>query len=1715
MWWRAKWLVPKPTPETEKEGLDPVGYYDVSVPPGLHTFVFRSDVPAAIRLKVDDPKMFVEGARGVEFLAVAGRWIDLEPHTFGATFYRSLGPSDLPILADVSSNARLNSPVRIASRMRLDTRQTAPKGYSVFYDLLDAGGNVLSSSYYEVPAFPSPFDYYEAEAFNPHVAPSAVHIYQLPIPPNARTLRVRTSQVAEIAFYAQDPAREVVYRVPNKFERSRDILYIDCENPPEKEWRYFRPENYADLERQNRSVGVRWFCRALRRKSEEDRPLRLYDAAPVARVIKPDTLVETVEFLERYRPSDDTELATDATFFETPLGKPFRLRVVDGENPHHRLPVGFELIRSKPSNRPVRMWLDGAPFQPVVFAMTAGRQILDEVPQGLHTIRFEDEPGVRLFVNREPEPSTTSIWKRRTSYLLRRATPIFVTVPKPSLAAQTLNVVVYAKDASTRWITAQIANPPPLVPGPDFAWQTRTYQLDSWEPLEGFNTETGERYTKRLTLPITLNEAFPPRDYYLRISLTGGQDVAVRFLVMGDEPFEVTPNRDAVLNLIGPGHLWVRWDGASRGSTLASTRWNNVGEAVSERVPFVMRTIFPEAHLVVPPGLHTYFLNVPGSRSASLYFYVDNPSKMLLGRFSFFGAEGRKPALRMRIMPDTYTRRYYATGTGTPAVYAIPATSSYLRVDARRVATAPVTSSESAKIRYVFTDAKGRKTAPVSLSIALQPPTKTDAVASQVSQMVVSGASYGYIRVPPGAKAIALTAEDSGVLLSLDAQLPDFTPDTYLPEDTSTTVRTVNVLDSAHNTQWMPLTPTNHDAFFFDGRFVDVVAQKVAIKPEPPAPILPTRFWTAFAPEGAARPDLEVLEPLDTTDPTATPSEGVPVASVFEASWREVSPNALLALHLRGLPGFRETERDVPLAYLAGGETPVRLTVWIDGAFHSAFELIGRGGTSVLRGVPLGPHQLELRTEPSSQSLRLFVFVADDEMDVANETLWSKRAYYRLEAKGSLAVTVTKPTVAPYSVNIVGYVPPQATDRRLQLRARIEPMYTEAPQTGVTPLNRVFYIPAQRSPSPVLPLSGDESAFGSLGEPLRFTLLLKEDIGVGNVRIVLWWEEEATGYFRFFGSAENNDSYDPGEVAVLNVVGPGRFRIEALDGGVGDRLRVFVVTPEGVNVVSDLRWENTEGIMSATLPLSTECATVRVENASSRRLRLRFYREDDSTRAEVRPRYATQTFYTAYPHSPVVLLIPPEMREDQTLRVTVRRPIPRNGAPETAKVRFRLLDAQGGEVSSGECVLTLAPSEEARDPDSPTAAPPSETALFYVEATRETASIELVSDAVAMFRLHRRLASTVRETIVPDDYLRTEGVRVRSPIVTSSEWEPVEPLNGVSLALGGRAKAVNEPVALAVALNETATLAALLSSSPTVVQALEPLEEEETVLVMEPSLPKGDEELTTSAATFFRIRPNAETLLSIVASNAAMIPTNIRLLYRLSSALTTDGLLGETPCSLRVVLDGSEVAEVPLVSPQGFVTVPDVMPGLHRLRVSIEAKRRTLREGIELFVNHTPTGSDNAIPWKLRTVHTLQLGESSIVTVEKREQEELSLNVVAYPEADGAMDAPIVLSVTIDDGIRRGNVKSATEVFTSFRRLYRFPNALSTAFYLNRRDETPGRAQTFFVPLLNDLTPGVHRIQIRLESGAKRVGLRYLIQRNGEVTDTIEFRQSESEDVRS
>lgn len=1644
--WQTKWVVPKPPVETEREGVLPRGFYDMPVPPGLHTFVFRSDVPAAIRIYVDDPKMLVESAQRANLLRVSGRWVELEPHTFGATYYRSLGPSDVPLLADVRYNARFGSAVRIATRLRFGANDASPKRYEVFYDLLDADGKPIASGRYEATALPTPFDYYEAEALNPDVAPSAPEFYQLPIPPDARTLRLRTSRVAEVAFYAQDTLRERVYRVPTKEERSRNLLFFDCENPPDGEWRYFRPENYEALDRQNRAVGVRWFCRALRRKSDEiDRNLRIRAVDPLFRAVKPETYVESVEILER---SEGPEVADEMTFFEVAEGLPFQIRLADPQNPHHRLPVGFEVVRDRPFPRPPRVWLDGGVFRPVVLPQTPGRLLLDEIPQGVRTVRLEDESGARLFVNREPSPPARSLWRRRTAYRLTR--PVFVTVPKSGLASQTLHVVVYAKDASPRRLTVQVVNPPPLLPGPEFAWQRRTWQLDAWEPCDSFDPQTGERYTRRLTVFIPFNEAFPPGEYLLQLSLSS--EGLGRFFVVDDEPFVVTPTCDAVVNRIGPGNLWVRWDGAVGGSVLRSVRWSWSGEAVVERVPFVARTPFPEAHLSVPPGLHTYLLNVEGVAEAGLFFYGDNPDSVGLGRAAL-RARSEKPLLRARLAPETSVSRFYAAGRVLE--FDIPERVSLLRVEARRLE-----GSSPVRVSYEVWDTG--KLSAGTISVEVPPPTRTEFVVS--SRRPLSGAAYGYVRVPFGGKRIRLVADDPKALLALSAQRPDFLWDAYLPEDAVPT--TVRVVDSAHTKQWFSLTPKNQDIFFFEGRWVDVAIQKVAVLPEEPSVSTPVRFWKTFVPWGTANPDLEVMEPLD---PKTEIEQTLPVADVFAANWYEIPLNEVVEWRLQSLPGFRLKTRDVPLSYVC--EAPTRLSVWRGGVLHAAFDLGPPGGTVTLEGVPLGSGEVVCRLEPSGVGCRLFAWLGEGEF--SSPTAWAKRGYYRLEPKGSMTVWVEKPSSAPYSVNVAGYVLGGRGEGRIPLRVRVEPERLATSANGVTLTERVYYLLPQEVSQ------GVAGGVPALGGPFRFALALKEDVGAGKVRLVLAWDADVVGYFRLFGSDEENVFYEPGQVAVLNVVGPGSLRMVASEGVAGDRLRATLLTPEGLAFASDLTLSAPDAEVS--LPLPASGVTVRVENLAPRRKGLRFFVGE----REVRPRYQRQSYYVSYPASPLTLTLPPFLRAEQTLRVTVRKPLPRTGLPERTRLRYRLLDANGQELRSGSYSLALVPSGETEV---------SEVAWLYIEATPEVAQVELLADGETLFyRLHRRLSALVRETVLPDE--ETEHVRVLPRGLGVAEWEPVEPTEAAMWARQGRIKNVVEPIALVSAKAEWGSF--LVPSSEAVVEVLEPLRADDTLFVMEPALPQRDREVALSAATFFRIPPNAEGMLSVLVPEAPSLPADVRLFYRLPTMENH-----RMPCSLRVFLDGREVAELPLVVSQGFVTIPDVLPGPHRLRVA------TSCGGVELYVNQTP--STDAIPWKLRTVHTLTLDEPATLLVEKRAGEVLNLNVVVYPEPEASS---VVLWATVDGGIRLGNVAEVSDDFTFFRRRYHLPTALSTAFSLNRQEDPVGMPQTFLIPLQNDLTPGLHRIQLGIESGAKRVRARFFILRKGEISDRVEFRQRASENV--
>ena len=186
---------------------------------------------------------------------------------------------------------------------------------------------------------------------------------------------------------------------------------------------------------------------------------------------------------------------------------------------------------------------------------------------------------------------------------------------------------------------------------------------------------------------------------------------------------------------------------------------------------------------------------------------------------------------------------------------------------------------------------------------------------------------------------------------------------------------------------------------------------------------------------------------------------------------------------------------------------------------------------------------------------------------------------------------------------------------------------------------------------------------------------------------------------------------------------------------------------------------------------------------------------------------------------------------------------------------------------------------------------------------------------------------------------------------------------------------------------------------------------------------------------------------------------------------------------IAVFVDTKRFVEFPIMSPQGRFVIPPIQPGPHQFRVENQGQKSIDADGVEFFINQLPEDLTSASIWKRRTVYTLTDGEPLVMSIVKPSRKPITLNVVAYCDNENTTEHErFTILVTIDNGVRTALPNQPSTQYTALMQKYDIKNQPSSAFYVNKKGLKPGQAQTFFVPLYDDIPPGRHQLSFKLLS---------------------------------
>ncbi len=1818
-------------PSRSKDG---VGEIILDVPAGLHTYTIKADTDCFVRLYVDRfPEMFVGDEIPITY--PSEDWYQIEPEVHTVTYYRSLDTDDSPMIeVDVSLNKLYSGYIRIASRLRIEANKSAGvHQYVVHYDILDGQKKSIVKGDYNVQTTASTYDfYYHRQGVIEEYIPSESDYFYLPLPHNAKTIKLWSKQVVDFGLYAYyGGTSRQIYITENDAPKennaaTRNVILSNCRDEA-KEWYYFRPNNYEELDELERAISIRWQCRMIKERKSE--PKFEQQIEKIAKVIAPDVYEEEVKLLEKTEPNDDELYGSNLTFFEINPNEDIPIRFFDYDNPHNQLPVPMEVVYYKSdsaqSSLPAEartgatIFIDGEEYDKYSLLNKAGQILLKENPQGMHTVRFSSLFSSRLFINRAPlfleqakQKTTSVLWKRRTSYTLRSGQPIILTVQKESNEAKTLNILAYRNSPGDCLIRAKIHNSIPPTPSQSYTAKERTYHIKGWKTLECFDIVTGSWQSKKQRFTLTLGEDLGAGEYQIQFDLLSGGSALLRFLVMEDAPYFINSNQLASLNLIGPGVLKLELK--PKASLIAgdekaicrliSKRLNHQGEVFFEERKVAKTESTTEIKFMVPSGLHTYSFSTPGRDDCHVYFYVDKTLKMLPGKYQLFPSVTKNTYVR--IEPESYiTPYYYSSSRGliNPLTFNFPISEPFSRQAIRIVSRLRLSENErelpqSYTVYYEIFTTTGKVISRGKKELTATKLAVYDRYISQKRYGASSEASYFYIHIPHKSGRLRVWSDNEKVALALYSQTPDYVKDVYMPEDELTSKK-VNVLDSSHNRQWHPLMPDNHKGLFFAGLMTKIKSQKLLIKERDiQAEAEAQKRWRTIVPE-IYQSEVKILEKTSIDASTDSP---ISLSSAFF----QMHLNKPVQLAILSQNKLNKTPIDVEFVFRAKSiHESQTIHLWLDGHKHSSYQLTQVTGSFTVERIPQGIHTFEFRSEREIDEVNLFVNQQPLKFDIKNNYFWRKRTFYSFTARSPLAslnglpevsaTSATEPlTLFLYktrpdtlSLNVVAYFETPSSER-CALKVKIIPLSVPdemlKASENYTPCERIYYLKSEPTghsediiPITDLPLIHSPFLIG----PIRFIIGLQDDLDVGKYAIHFELIGQSSGMLRFFFSEDAPFVLKKGQFAALNLFGSGNLKIEALNQSVTQSLRITQLAATGEVVTENISLPPPDdfGISASNIKILPGFVTVRIENTNRNDISLRFYVDhapemlvdnvsfppltDGQPWTRIEPNVGTYNYFRASPSdgfdTPLAtqpkgleILLPQNQKGHQTLRITSRIPNEINDKTlQRCYVDYQIFDNIGHKIAEGDFTIEAARSNDTfyypkqfrigsrNGIDSSEA--PSEAVYRYVELPQNAAVLKFYSEKNIDFRFHRRLSDVERITYLPEDYVSSpKKVQLRDKATSERGWEVIIPANHKILARIGKIVKIETQKQLIVHPKEEE-----VELTKKVAKTLSPDDYDEKVYIFEPYQVIDQSEIEPSTATYCRLPLDENILLDIVNYDSpnAQVPTNIQLFYKFPLSLKTRDMLsnpiserserprkfreangGEAPRNGRpfiaVFVDTKRFVEFPIMSPQGRFVIPPIQPGPHQFRVENQGQNPIDADGVEFFINQLPEDLTSASIWKRRTVYTLTDEKPLVISLVKPSRKPITLNVVTC--YDNEEDTARILAnsatrftilVTIDNGIRTASPNQPSTQYTALIRKYDIKNQPSSAFYVNKNGIKPGQAQTFFVPLYDDIPPGRHQLSFKLLSG-KSAKIRVFIMESDGIEEKVKFWKESTDEIR-
>ncbi len=586
-----------------------------------------------------------------------------------------------------------------------------------------------------------------------------------------------------------------------------------------------------------------------------------------------------------------------------------------------------------------------------------------------------------------------------------------------------------------------------------------------------------------------------------------------------------------------------------------------------------------------------------------------------------------------------------------------------------------------------------------------------------------------------------------------------------------------------------------------------------------------------------------------------------------------------------------------------------------------------------------------------------------------------------------------------------------------------------------------------------------------LGEPARQDLLARRwvraaaEAGSPARRLYLLGSPAPTREPRLPG-----EEVGAGRAAAFTVRGPGTLHLLAAAGPLQGEARLLAAGGASTAVPLDLGPGE-----RASLPIGPELATVRVSAGVPSRVQavgdpgmavdpLRARGLPDGE-AVLEPLWSVESVPLAQPEPAPPLAWDLAGRGGAEVRLSARVLLGSANEETPFRLRWRALDGRGEALAGGEILLSARPAPEDRVDGEPFLVP-AQPAYAYLWPPSSAERLEIRADRAVALGLSS-------PGFAPDPFAGPRpgfaaSVVQRFHREERPAWFRVRPLDEAGLEAAGRLVRLRSAVRLEQVPEPPPV--------PPEAESFEPTGGPPRLLLLAPAPPGA---APRDRGCWWPFPAGAEIPVRLAPPPGS--PPGARV----QPTLLYAGEAGLAGREALVVVDGRPVARLPIVSSRGLAALPFLSPGTRRLRVDPGAPAR-------LFLDRPVEGSPF---YRAHGVYEISDGAVLRVRLPKGSGSR-SLGVALY--FDGRPSPQARLEARIDGGRRRPRTGTASTGWTRLERLSPLrAEPAPGALYLNRAGATIWASAPVFVPLHDDLRPGVHEIAVALRGAGARAFARF------------------------